>query len=124
MSRNGEDQFMMKLPIFCIHNFKKALEMAMAANGMVALPLDEQLRMMGKARMGAAMEQALKVYTQQLNRELYECQGEEMMREAELAAAAAITAEGEEKTRIRSPRKKRLRQRRPLQSPWTMRQRT
>ena len=47
-------------PVSCINNFKKALEMAMTANGMVALPLDEQLGMMGKARMGTATEQALK----------------------------------------------------------------
>ncbi len=97
-SRNGEDYFMMKLPVSCIDNFKKALEMAMAANGMVALPLDEQLGMMGKARMCTATEQALKVYTQELNKELYERQGEERMKEAELAAAAAISAEGEENT--------------------------
>ena len=75
-SRNGEDYFMMKLPVSCIDNFKKALEMAMTANGMVALPLDKQLGMMGKARKGTATEQALKVYTQQLNKELYERRGE------------------------------------------------
>ncbi len=95
-SRTSEDYFMMKLPVSCIDNFKKALEMAMTANGMVTLPLDEQLGMMGKARMCTATEQALKVYTQELNKELYERQGEERMKEAQLAAAAAITAEGEE----------------------------
>ena len=97
-SRNGEDYFMMKLPVSCIDNFMKALEMAMTANGMVTLPLDEQLGMMGKARMCTATERALKVYTQELNKELYERQGEERMKEAELAAAAAISAEGEENT--------------------------
>ncbi len=97
-SRNGEDYFMMKLPdpVSCIDNFKKALEMEMTANGMAALFLDKQLRMMGKVRMCTATEQALKVYTQQLNKELYKRQGEEMMKEAELAAAATISAEGEE----------------------------
>ncbi len=62
-SRNGEDYFMIKLPVSCIDNFKKALEMEMTANGMAALFLDEQLGMMGKVRMCTAMEQALKVYT-------------------------------------------------------------
>ncbi len=97
-SRNGEDYFMMKLPVSCIDNFMKALEMAMTANGMVTLPLDEQLGMMGKARMCTATERALKVYTQELNKELYERQGEERMKEAELAASAAISADGEENT--------------------------
>ncbi len=89
-SRTGEDYFLMKLPVFCIENFKKAPGMAKTANGMVTLPMEEQVGMMGMAT-----EQALKHYTQALNKELYKLKEESIKEAAE--AETEIPAKEEAK---------------------------